>query len=65
MRDDIVQLAGDAGPFPADGVLEQGAGEGLRGGGLLSRQAAGLPRCPGADGQRAEAGRQDGQHGPS
>ncbi len=65
MRDHVMQFAGNAGPFPAGCVLEQGTGEGLRGGGLLNRHAAGLERCPGAGGQRAKTRRQDGQHGPS
>ena len=45
--DNVVQLAGDAGAFPAGHVLDQRAGDDLPGSAVLRSLAAGPPRGPG------------------
>ena len=63
MRHDIVQLAGNAGPFAASGVLLEGIGHrlvgGLAGSGLASQAASPAE----ADRARRHRGQSDRQHG--
>ncbi len=61
MRDDVVQLAGDARPLPASHVLEQGVGDGLPGGAVRQRLAAPPVGDPGHCGRRGQRGQQHDQ----
>jgi hypothetical protein len=56
--DDVVQLAGDASPFTARGVLEQRAGDDLPGGPVLNGLAARPPCDPGQGRRRGQRGQQ-------
>ena len=61
VRDHVVQLAGDPGPFAAGCVLEQGARDDLPGRAVLARLAARPARDPGQAAAGASAGQQERQ----